>query len=271
MYQEQAAVLWNEAVGRGSFHMGLSCPPGYARARAGQFVMVGLNRRHAPLLRRPFSIHRLVLEEGAVTGIELLYKVVGAGTRILSACRRGDALDLLGPLGRGFRVPPACRRVFLAAGGIGVAPLVFLADSLVAEGVEASESVAFIGGRSMEEILCADVFRGLGFDVVITTDDGTLGDRCLVTHPLAVAAGEKAPEMLFACGPTAMLACVAGIAEARKIPCQVSVEALMACGVGACLGCAVSPAGHDDRYYHVCRDGPVFQASELRWGAGGGA
>lgn len=268
MFQENVAVLWNERVGRDCFRIGLGCHAGYARARAGQFVMVGLCRGHAPLLRRPFSIHRLVYGQDSVKGIELLYKVVGSGTRILSECRENDRVDLLGPLGRGFQIPAACRRVFLAAGGIGVAPMVFLAESLVGRGVDPAGSTVFIGGRSGEEILCADMFRRLRFEVVLTTDDGTLGEQCLVTQPLEMAAGGTPPEMIYACGPMAMLGCVAGIAEALKLPCQVSIESVMACGMGACLGCAVKAASSDAAYYHVCRDGPVFEAETLCWDGG---
>jgi dihydroorotate dehydrogenase electron transfer subunit len=265
MIEDTVTVLWNRPLARGIFHMGLSCREGYGRARAGQFVMVGLRRGRSPLLRRPFSIHRLVYDGGVVTGIELLYKTVGTGTRILSECREGHRLDLLGPLGRGFHVPPACRRVFLAAGGIGVAPLVFLADSLVAGGIDAADSTVFIGGRSGEEVLCADAFRQLRFAVVLTTDDGTLGDQCLVTHPLELAAGGRPPEMIYACGPLAMLDCVAGMAGAMAIPCQVSIESVMACGMGACLGCAVRASAAAEGYLHVCRDGPVFEAKALGW------
>jgi dihydroorotate dehydrogenase electron transfer subunit len=267
MIQQPVQILWNEAVGADCFHLGLSCASGYERARPGQFVMLGLGSRHAPLLRRPFSIHRRIAGNGSPAGIELLYKQVGAGTRILARCRPGDTLDLLGPLGRGFRIPAGCRRVFLAAGGIGVAPLVFLADSLAEAGVDRAASTVFLGGRSKSDILCVDVFRQMGYAVVTTTDDGSLGNQCLVTHPLEAAARTRRPQVIYACGPMAMLACVAGISEALRLPCQVSIETVMACGMGACLGCAVAGAQSGAGYRHACRDGPVFEASELRWEA----
>jgi len=264
MIQETVQVLFNQAMGSDCFRLGITCAPDYHRARPGQFVMLGLGR-HAPLLRRPFSIHRQVIESGTLTRLEVLYKRVGSGTRILAACRPGEKLDLLGPLGRGFRIPDGCRRVFLAAGGIGVAPLVFLADTLVTAGLDPAESRVFLGGRSAGDILCGDIFRESGFPVATTTDDGTLGDQCLVTHPLEAAARDRAPDVILACGPMPMLACVAGLAEALGIPCQVSIETVMACGMGACLGCAVAGRGDGMSYLHGCRDGPVFDAAELQW------
>jgi dihydroorotate dehydrogenase electron transfer subunit len=265
MIQETVQVLFNQTLSSDCFRLGITCAPDYRRARPGQFVMLGLGRRHAPLLRRPFSIHRQVIENGLLTRIEVLYKRVGAGTRILAACRPGERLDLLGPLGRGFRIPDGCRRVFLAAGGIGVAPLVFLADTLVTAGLNPTESRVFLGGRSAGDILCADIFRESGFPVVTTTDDGTLGDPCLVTQPLEAAVRHQAPDVVFACGPMPMLACVAGLARALRIPCQVSIETVMACGMGACLGCAVAADRDGMTYRHACRDGPVFDAAELLW------
>jgi dihydroorotate dehydrogenase electron transfer subunit len=270
MIQETVKILWNEPVAADCFRLGMACGPGVGKARPGQFVMLGLDDRHAPLLRRPFSIHRCIFSDGALTGIEILYKVVGDGTRILAARRPGARIDLLGPLGRGFRIPAGSQRVFLAAGGIGVAPLVFLADTLVAAGADLDTSIVFLGGRSKADILCADTFRQLGYQVETTTDDGSLGNQCLVTHPLEIAARDRLPDIIFACGPMAMLACVAGIAHGLKVPCQVSVETVMACGMGACLGCAVRGRPGEDRYLHVCRDGPVFEVSALDWNDGAG-
>ena len=123
MYQEKVQVLWNHEIGPGYFRMGLACHEGYAVSMPGQFVMVRLPDRLTPLLRRPFSIHRLVRQGDTVCGIELLYKVVGEGTRNFSQCTKGDYLDLIGPLGTGFTLSDNDRRIFMAAGGIGGAPM----------------------------------------------------------------------------------------------------------------------------------------------------
>jgi dihydroorotate dehydrogenase electron transfer subunit len=243
--------------------MGLAAGPAYAGAEAGQFVMAGLAERSPRLLRRPFSIHRQLEVEGTA-GIELLYRVVGPTTRVMAELPPGAAVDLVGPLGRGFRVPEGVHRLALVAGGIGVAPLLFLAESLVrrrgAAGIE-----VYLGGRSGQDLLCRADFEALGVSVTLTTEDGSSGDQCLVTLPLAAAAGRAAPDLICACGPPGMLACVARIAREARIPCQVCLEAFMACGIGACLGCAVAPADPGQGYRHVCRDGPVFDAVQLAW------
>lgn len=262
MIQEKATVLWNREKGPGYFSMGLSCP-GYAAAKPGQFVMVRVSRQETPLLRRPFSIHRLLLKEGLAAGIELLYKVVGAGTAILARTAPGAVLDVLGPIGNGFSIPEDCRRAYLVGGGIGVPPLVFLATALEKTGMDMSGCRMFLGGRSREDLLCGEEFEALGIPVQFTTDDGSAGDHCLVTHPLEMAAASSPPDILYACGPLPMLACIVGISDKYNIPCQVSIESMMACGIGACLGCAVQKRGDSESYWHVCKDGPVFDAKQL--------
>jgi dihydroorotate dehydrogenase electron transfer subunit len=207
----------------------------------------------------------LIEDAGSVVGIEILYRVVGQGTRLLSALKAGDAVDLLGPLGRGFRIPKTIRRIYVAAGGIGVAPLVFLMDRLK-EVIDLADSRVFLGGRSRSDLLCRNAFESTGVRVVPTTDDGSEGDQCLLTHPLEEAVRQRPPDLIAACGPPGMIACVGGIASRFGIPCQVSLEATMACGLGACLGCAVKPAGNEESYLHVCKDGPVFDIDAIDLG-----
>jgi dihydroorotate dehydrogenase electron transfer subunit len=262
MIQERATVLWNRKKGPGYYSMGLSCS-GYMTATPGQFVMVRISQQNAPLLRRPFSIHRPLLKAGHIVGIELLYKVVGTGTEVLSRTPDGAVLDVLGPIGNGFSIPGDCRRVYLVGGGIGVPPLVFLASALKKTGMDMSGCRMFLGGRSSEDLLCGDDFEALGISVHCTTDDGSAGDHCLVTHPLEMATASSPPDIIYACGPLPMLACIVGISDKYKIPCQVSIESMMACGMGACLGCAVEKRGDPESYWHVCKDGPVFDAKQL--------
>lgn len=248
----------------GYYRMGIESRTGYSRAKPGQFVMVRPADGLAPLLRRPFSIHRLILRDGRAEGIELLYKVVGTGTEKLALCRKGDGLDLLGPLGAHFTVPTDTRRVFLVAGGIGVAPMYFLSSTLERAGVDLDDSMVFIGGRSRDDLLCMNDFFAVGMRTVhLTTDDGSAGLKDLVTSPLEKAAAERAPDRIYACGPLPMIRATAQIARRYGVPCQVSVETLMACGMGACLGCAVE--GTDPgKYLHACVDGPVFDADRLQ-------
>lgn len=266
MVQKKEQILWNKKMRPGYFKMGLTCHDTYATATPGQFVMLRLADRLFPLLRRPFSIHGVIHNGDRIQGIELLYKVVGEGTQLLSLCRPGDMVDILGPLGTGFSVAENVQHIYIAAGGIGVAPLVFLASTLVKRKLDPGRCVVFVGGRSRHDLLCTDTFLSMGMQVRITTDDGSEGERCLVTHPLEIAVREDPPDVIYACGPLQMLQCVGAIAENHAVPCQVSIETLMACGIGACLGCAVEAKNDKTRYLHACIDGPVFNSKRITIG-----
>ena len=270
MRQETVRVLWNTRECSGYFRMGLGGPAACADATPGQFVMVRLPEGAGPLLRRPFSIHRLVESAGRAAGIELLFKVVGAGTRLLSRLDRNDTLDVVGPLGRGFSVPEGMTRVFLVAGGIGVAPMFFLGSALRRRGVDPAECTVFIGGGSRDDLLCVNDFFAAGMRTLqLATEDGSAGERDRVTGPLARAVRAERPDRIYACGPLPMLRAVARIAEDAGVSCEISVESTMACGVGACLGCAVGDRLRPDRYLHACMDGPVFDTRRIDLEGGG--
>ena len=268
MLQFDASVLWNKAVADDTYRLRLSASADFGRARPGQFVMLQIDRAPGALLRRPFSIHQLVHADGAVCGFELLYKVVGKGTRALRNYGPGEAISVLGPLGTSFAANRSWDRVFLVAGGIGVAPMPFLASRLLEKGLTPERCHVFLGGRSRSDLLCRDELTALGLPLVLTTDDGSEGDQCTITHPVEAAleeaaSKEGAPDAVFACGPMPMLACLAGILEARAIFTQVSVESMMACGMGACLGCALPDKEKGAPYRHVCIDGPVFDLGQI--------
>jgi dihydroorotate dehydrogenase electron transfer subunit len=263
MFQNKVQILWNRKITPLYYKIGLRCGRELADADPGQFIMLRFVDQIVPFLRRPFSIHRLIQTDDRTEGIELLYKVVGECTRKMTFLRPGDAVDVIGPLGKGFGIPDRLQRVFIAAGGIGVAPLLFLAFSLRKKNVDPSGCRVFLGGKTKTDLLCGDDFRSLGMPVHQTTDDGSEGDRCFVTHPLEAAVRKDPPEIIYACGPPDMLKCVAGIAEKFKVSCQISVESRMACGIGACLGCAVRQKGASEKYFHTCLDGPVFDAASL--------
>jgi dihydroorotate dehydrogenase electron transfer subunit len=265
MIQTNTQVLWNQAVAPACYRLGLACDGELTGARPGQFVMLRPTAQLSPLLRRPFSIHGLIATEKGVGGIQILYKVVGEGTRLLSRLGGGSSLDVLGPLGSRFRMARPGQRIVIAAGGIGVAPLTFLAAELISGGCDPGDITVFIGGRTRAELLCRQDFEALGIAVHLTTDDGSAGDACLVTHPLEAAVARRPPDILYACGPSAMLACIVGIAEKFGVRCQVSIESLMACGMGACLGCAVAGRQPGGRILHACLDGPVLDAAELQF------
>ena len=259
-----AHVSRNERLSSLFGRIALACGEPFAAAEPGQFVMLRLPETLDPFLSRPYSIHATWFREGRFGGIEILYKVVGPATRRLSLLRPGDEVRLLGPLGRGFRLPPGVRRLFLAAGGVGIAPFRFLVERLAPQGGPPTmDCRLFFGVRTAEELVCAAGIAARGVPVVPTTDDGSAGAHCPVTDPLAAAVEAEPPDLLLACGPRAMLACVADLARRRGIPCQVSLEERMACGLGACLGCAVPGRGGPSRYRHACLEGPVFALEDI--------
>ena len=241
------------------------------RSKPGQFVEVKCSDGFEPLLPRPLGVHRI-----SNNGIEILYEVVGKGTKLLSTRTKGDILDLIGPLGKGFESPIAGGPAILIAGGVGAAPLVALAENLVHSKRKKIKVYVLIGARTKSHILCANDFKKLGAEMIIYTEDGSLGKKGLITSGLNYLLSTIDHRLLtiYACGPRAMLKAVAKIAETKRIPCQVSMEELMACGVGVCLGCPVKVrtastqyAIHNTQYEYkmVCKDGPVFDAKDIIW------
>ena len=260
----EGKIEWNRSLGEAYRCMGITTGPGYAQALPGQFVMVKVDEGYAPLLRRPFSIHRLIGSGAEITGVELLYKMVGPTTDKMGGLQAGDTLNLLGPLGREFSLPNEPQPVALVGGGIGIAPLIFLASQMVSGGLEPDTIKVFLGGRSSGDLLCVDDFRQMGLSVFTTTDDGSAGERGLVTAPLERALADGEIGMIYACGPVGMLKGVAALAEKYAVACQVSIETIMACGMGACMGCAVRTRDAlDEKCRHACLDGPVFDAGEI--------
>ncbi len=265
MIQQQATIRFNTQVAPDCYHLGLTCGKEFLQAVPGQFVMAQVGTRHTPLLRRPFSICGLMRGSAdSPEGIELLIKVVGKGTRLLARLGAGESVNLLGPLGHGFRLSADYKTIYLAAGGIGIAPIRFLARHLAAGGLAADGCRLFLGGRSQADLLCRDEFQALGIPVTVTTDDGSDGAQCLITDPLETAIVDRAPDIIYACGPHGMLACIAGMARRHNARCQVSIETMMACGMGVCLGCAVESRQQQDTYLHACIHGPVFDVQDLK-------
>jgi dihydroorotate dehydrogenase electron transfer subunit len=225
--------------------------------------MVKIPDRQAPLLRRPFSVHNRLTHGDQVDGFELLYKVVGEGTRAMSETAAGDVMDILGPLGNGFSNMKEMQNVFIVAGGIGVASLYYLIVDLAKKG--AVQPTVFLGGCSAHDILCKEDMEALGAEVRITTEDCSLGEKGFVTLLVEKALeSDRRPDMIYACGPQAMLKRLGDIAAHYNVPCQVSLETVMACGFGVCLGCAVEKADNSGTYFHACTDGPVFDSRTVK-------
>lgn len=268
--QFKSMVVTNVEVSPGYFRMRLTAPRELQGALPGQFLMLKVSDSIDPLLRRPFGLfdvgtfHAEFDDCGERVYLEILYKVVGKGTRMLSLLHHGDGVDLLAPLGKGFSPGEKGEEKILVGGGVGLAPLYYLAKELVRKGEKVR---LFAGGRNRDDILCITEFERLGVETYVATDDGTLGESGLVTEVLEKHLKGKG-ERIFACGPMPMLAAVAGLADRHGVPCQVSLEAYMACGVGACLGCVMKGRNHSDEspdYRCVCKDGPVFDSFELKW------
>jgi dihydroorotate dehydrogenase electron transfer subunit len=258
--------------------------PGFAPAFSpGQFVMVCPAAVGDPFLPRAFSILRQAPARRAARGgaeIEIVYRASGRGTTLLSTLGRGNAMQVLGPLGgHGFRAAP--NPAILVGGGVGIPPLVALAESLAAarrrratpRTKSDSGPLALVGGRTRQDLLGVADFRRAGCRVQVATDDGSVGHRGLVTDLLETCleragdgnAGARRPTV-YACGPEGMLKAVHRIALAAGLPCQLSLEANMACGFGGCMGCAIPVRGEGMGAYKLCcKDGPVFDARELRW------
>jgi dihydroorotate dehydrogenase electron transfer subunit len=198
-----------------------------------------------------------------ISGFELLYKVVGKGTRTMSEIKVGDTLDVLGPLGNGFSYPEGMRDVFIVAGGIGVASIYYLALDLKEH--HSVRSKVFLGGCSASDILCRKDLESVCAEVHITTEDCSLGEEGVITSLIerALESNEK-PDMIYACGPQAMLKALSDVANIFAVPCQISLETVMACGFGVCLGCAVEKADHAGGYFHACTDGPVFDSRAVK-------
>jgi len=227
-------------------------------AEPGQFVQVRVSPGFDPFLRRPFSIS---MADPATGWIELVYRVVGSGTKSLAKRAVGEEISVLGPLGHPFHLPKDATAL-LVGGGVGMPPLHFAAHRL-----RADRTCVVQGARTASLLLYECEFEALKVTRYWATEDGTAGVHGLVTHALRTALDSVGgPVEILSCGPIPMMAAVAEIARERGLPCQVSLEERMACGFGICMGCAVALAGKpvaSPEYALVCVDGPVFRAAEV--------
>jgi len=229
-------------------------------AMPGQFLHVRCSDSLSPLLRRPISIADADKKTGS---IKIIYRVVGQGTQLLCRKRPGDSLDIIGPLGRGFPMPDEGKTSIIIGGGIGAAPLLYLAKTLAREAKGPLPKV-ILGFETKQEVFGIDFLEALGIKAEICTDDGSLGQRCFPTALLKECLQEyqhKSNLILYACGPKAMLASIKDMAAAEKLTAYFSLEERMGCGMGACLGCPVKSS--QGGYKKVCKDGPVFEAGEI--------
>jgi dihydroorotate dehydrogenase electron transfer subunit len=267
--QFTSSVVSKEKLSEKIFKLTLSSSHIPQRAKPGNFVHVKVGPNFYPLLRRAFSVHGV---DKRKRSFDVLLKVVGKGTKILSEKSPGDMLDFLGPMGRGFSLPQKEETVMLVAGGMGIAPLWFLFTNLTKK-VDKEKLMFFLGAKTQKELLYCEKLKDLGTNLIVTTDDGSFGSKGLVTEVFlkeikrfALAHHKRRKNksrklMVYSCGPPEMLKKMSEISKEYDLSCQISLEGSMACGVGACWGCAVKLV--KGGYKRVCIDGPVFDAREV--------
>lgn len=280
MKQIKAEILLNKEIASSHFKMVLNLGKLNTQIKPGQFLHIKAGSDYDPLLRRPISIHRIGSNPNI---IELLYKIEGKGTQLMSRRSKGTYLDIVGPLGNGFRVPKGQSNFILMAGGMGIAPLIALADNLAR--FRKRTITVILGAKTKEMIICKKELHDIGANVIVVTEDGSEGEKGLATvvlqsvieqfdlrkNPAALppknakslTIAEYSPGVgLYVCGPSGMLKAVAAITKYYAIQAQGSFEERMGCGVGACLGCAIKTK---NGYKRVCKDGPVFDLEEIAW------
>lgn len=271
MFHRTARVLEHVRLADRTYRVRLECPDIAAAIRPGQFVMLRLPSTSDPLLGRPFALYDTVLEGGKPVAIDVVYLVVGKMTSRLPEVVAGESLQVWGPLGKPFLDVGTPDRVTLVAGGIGQTPfLAYARELLGARGFGGDAPRArtkhvslYYGVRTAGLAAGVEDFRAAGVEVHLASDDGSIGTKGFVTQ-LLESHGKVGP--LVGCGPEPMLHALARLAAKWDVPCQVSLETPMACGVGICFSCVAlvkTPDGND--YKRVCVDGPCFDAAKLVW------
>jgi len=256
--QHQCRILSQTKISEDIYSLSLKSNEIARTSSPGQFVHVRIGKGMDPLLRRPLSIHRVDSKKGE---IKLLYRIVGRGTKLIQSLEQGDMLDIIGPLGTGFCFDRPFSHALIAAGGMGSAPVFFLIDKLL----ELKKRITFFWGvKNKREIFDLKDLRNSGLGVRIATEDGSMGEKGLVTDILQSFLAEHSEDRSlegFVCGPRGMLKQVQKMAETTVFDWQVSLEERMACGVGVCMGCGVKMK--QGGYKMVCSDGPVFNLREI--------
>jgi len=268
--QAQGIVLKNVNLQSLYFLLEIECPPIASLLHPGQFVMLKIEGSEDPLLRRPFSLfkknfthHRQQENRGRFS---ILYKKIGKGTQKMTELGRGDKINLIGALGNGFSIPPSpsSQRAALIGGGVGIVPLLSLAEALRME----RGLAVFIGGKTKTDILCLKDFEKLNSNIFVATEDGSLGHRGTVID-LFLSEQERlwrgGPTPVFASGPLPMLKGLANALGPQKSLCEASFEARMGCGFGACWGCVIRTIDPETPYQRVCKEGPVFNLGKIIW------
>lgn len=265
-------ILRKEEISSSVFKIAFKAEDIAREAQPGQFIQLRTSLDYFPFWPRPFSIHDAAVATGEIS---IIFKVFGCGTAKMSAMRPGEIVQLLGPLGNTFPELPKRTKVILAAGGIGLPPLHFLAKKSILNGFPSKNMIFIAGARSQADFFKEDGLHSLGLDLTTCTDDGSVGRQGTVVDLLSHRLRDCPDATVYACGPTPMLEATDRLLGERGQNGYLSLEALMPCGYGVCSGCAIKVVlsqnrglTDDGRDYHlkrVCVDGPVFKTGEVIW------
>ena len=242
------------------FKFSVKAPNIVKNAKPGNFIEIRVSEQVEPFLRRPISIYNLDKENGI---LEFIFQVKGKGTEILSKAEIGSQIDIVGPLGNGTFKYESYQNIAILGGGIGIFPLYELAKSAKNDGKNVN---IYIGFRNKNLVMLESEFKEISNKLVLTTDDGSYSQKGFAIDYLETDINNGKIDAIFSCGPLPMLKAVQKLAIEKNIPCQLSLEEKMACGLGVCLGCAVKTAKstiENPEYWHVCKGGPVFNAKDI--------
>lgn len=267
--QLNGKVLKNEHIRSLYYLLEVYCPWIASRIKPGQFIMLKPSEQPYPLLRRPFSVLKSDSlnnsNKGRKERLTILYKKVGKGTQKMTEWENGQRIDLIGPLGNGFTLPPLSysSEIILVGGGIGIVSLYPLANAL-----KGRKLYVLIGGKTREDILCLNDFKKITSNLFVATEDGSMGFHGTVIDLFSTMKGmfaQKGPYYLYSCGPMGMLKDLKRTLSSKKFIAQISLEARMGCGFGACWGCVVKTRNPNFPYQRVCKEGPVFNLKDIVW------
>lgn len=257
----KAKITAIEQLKEDLYKFSVQAPEIVENAKPGHFIEIRVIDNIEPLLRRPISIYNINKETGI---LEFIFQVKGKGTEILAKRNIGEELDIIGPLGYGTFDIKEYKNAAIIGGGIGTFPLYELAKELKQN--TSSNVNIYLGFRNKDLVVLEEEFKAVSDNLIITTDDGSYGISGFAINELKRDIEENKIDKIFACGPLPMLKAVQTLAIEKNIPCQISLEEKMACGLGVCLGCAVKTARSSKEapeYWHVCKAGPVFSATDV--------
>ena len=255
-----AKLIKKEQLKQDIFKFSVYAPSIVNNSKPGNFIEIKVSEQTEPFLRRPISIYNLNREEGI---LEFIFQVKGKGTGILSKKNEGELIDIIGPLGYGTFKYEEYKNLAIIGGGIGVFPLYELAKCAKNDNKNVN---TYLGYRNRDFVVLEEEFKNVSDKLIITTDDGSYSEKGFAINYLEKDIENESIDAIFACGPLPMLKAVQKLALEKNIPCQISLEEKMACGVGVCLGCAVKTAKSSKdapEYIHVCKAGPVFNAQDV--------